>query len=355
MAPLLIQIPPAATPDQDPVTMEGSFSCKDDDGNSSSSGVSGGGGHFLGEQEEAASVPPEHAPGAPPAPPFLPAGPTPDTKLSPTSAASTRTTGTPSSPSPKRSGRRSVQKRVVSIPIADAEGSRAKGCSEGAPPSDSWAWRKYGQKPIKGSPYPRGYYRCSSSKGCPARKQVERSRDDPSMLVVTYACEHNHPGPLPKNNHHHHNQQQPSPAAARSSQKPSPPERDPDPPALPAPPLSSSPASADLDDSSFAADLLGEEHSLGMMPDEFGWFSDVSASPPPAEAFLGSLMMPTVLMEDDVELGGGDGAGDEESSLFAGLGELPEYAVVFRRVRMQMAAREDPRSVAAAPCCGSTG
>ncbi|WVZ11562.1 hypothetical protein V8G54_016092 [Vigna mungo] len=36
--------------------------------------------------------------------------------------------------------------------------------------SDPWAWRKYGQKPIKGSPYPRSYYRCSSSKGCLARK-----------------------------------------------------------------------------------------------------------------------------------------------------------------------------------------
>ncbi|KAG5028764.1 hypothetical protein JHK87_012278 [Glycine soja] len=28
----------------------------------------------------------------------------------------------------------------------------------------------------------RGYYRCSSSKACPARKQVERSRTDPNML-----------------------------------------------------------------------------------------------------------------------------------------------------------------------------
>nr|DAD48212.1 TPA_asm: hypothetical protein HUJ06_018149 [Nelumbo nucifera] len=98
--------------------------------------------------------------------------------------------------SPKKS-RRAVQKRVVSVPIGDVDGSRLKG--ETAPPSDSWAWRKYGQKPIKGSPYPRGYYRCSSSKGCPARKQVERSRVDPTMLVITYACEHNHPWPASRN------------------------------------------------------------------------------------------------------------------------------------------------------------
>ncbi|XP_022147246.1 WRKY transcription factor 22 [Momordica charantia] len=61
--------------------------------------------------------------------------------------------------------------------------------------SDIWAWRKYGQKPIKGSPYPRGYYRCSSSKGCMARKQVERNRSDPGMFIVTYTAEHNHPAP----------------------------------------------------------------------------------------------------------------------------------------------------------------
>lgn len=44
--------------------------------------------------------------------------------------------------------RRSLQKRVVSVPIK-------KGGDTNAPPSDSWAWRKYGQKPIKGSTYPR--------------------------------------------------------------------------------------------------------------------------------------------------------------------------------------------------------
>lgn len=45
----------------------------------------------------------------------------------------------------------------------------------------------------------RGYYRCSSSKGCSARKQVERSRADPNMLVITYTSEHNHPWPTQRN------------------------------------------------------------------------------------------------------------------------------------------------------------
>uniref|UniRef100_A0A7N0R9Z9 WRKY domain-containing protein n=1 Tax=Kalanchoe fedtschenkoi TaxID=63787 RepID=A0A7N0R9Z9_KALFE len=60
-------------------------------------------------------------------------------------------------------------------------------------PPDDYSWRKYGQKPIKGSPYPRGYYKCSSMRGCPARKHVERSLEEPTMLIVTYEGEHNHP------------------------------------------------------------------------------------------------------------------------------------------------------------------
>ncbi|KAK8512444.1 hypothetical protein V6N13_083007 [Hibiscus sabdariffa] len=59
-------------------------------------------------------------------------------------------------------------------------------------PPDDYSWRKYGQKPIKGSPHPRGYYKCSSVRGCAARKHVERALDDPGMLIVTYEGDHNH-------------------------------------------------------------------------------------------------------------------------------------------------------------------
>lgn len=98
--------------------------------------------------------------------------------------------------------RKSQTKKVVCIPapVAAPPGVGGRPSTSGeVVPSDLWAWRKYGQKPIKGSPYPRGYYRCSSSKGCSARKQVERSRTDPSMLVITYTSDHNHPWPTQRN------------------------------------------------------------------------------------------------------------------------------------------------------------
>ncbi|CAN0860174.1 Probable WRKY transcription factor 11 [Linum grandiflorum] len=67
-------------------------------------------------------------------------------------------------------------------------------------PADEYSWRKYGQKPIKGSPYPRGYYKCSTMRGCPARKHVERATDDPAMLIVTYEGEHRHAQPAVHDN-----------------------------------------------------------------------------------------------------------------------------------------------------------
>ncbi|CAN1765873.1 Probable WRKY transcription factor 74 [Linum perenne] len=37
-----------------------------------------------------------------------------------------------------------------------------------------------------------GYYKCSSLRGCPARKHVERCVEEPAMLIVTYEGDHNH-------------------------------------------------------------------------------------------------------------------------------------------------------------------
>lgn len=220
--------------------------------------------------------------------------------------------------SPKRS-RRAVQKRVVSVPIGEGDGSKVKG--EGAPPSDSWAWRKYGQKPIKGSPYPRGYYRCSSWKGCPARKQVERSRVDPSMLVVTYACDHNHPWPISKNPTNHHVSTATSP-----------------PPDLQPKPDQQTPFS---DPTQVQPDhnFTDMETDAALLTDDFGWFSDVPSSPTKdtllespicsaADSAVASVIFPMR---------------EEDESLFADLGELPESSVVLR-----CHLRE-------APWCGSTG
>ncbi|KAL7603714.1 probable WRKY transcription factor 7 [Lactuca sativa] len=75
--------------------------------------------------------------------------------------------------------KRVIRVKAISMKLADI-------------PPDDYSWRKYGQKPIKGSPHPRGYYKCSSVRGCPARKHVERALDDPSMLIVTYEGDHNH-------------------------------------------------------------------------------------------------------------------------------------------------------------------
>ncbi|XP_076920225.1 putative WRKY transcription factor 7 [Bidens hawaiensis] len=67
-------------------------------------------------------------------------------------------------------------------------------------PADDYSWKKYGEKKIEGSIYPRVYYKCSIGKGCPARKSIELAKDNSKMLLVTYAGEHRHrvvPTPVP--------------------------------------------------------------------------------------------------------------------------------------------------------------
>nr|GMD51255.1 probable WRKY transcription factor 2 isoform X1 [Ipomoea batatas] len=46
----------------------------------------------------------------------------------------------------------------------------------GAPADDGYNWRKYGQKQVKGSEYPRSYYKCTHP-NCQVKKKVERSHE----------------------------------------------------------------------------------------------------------------------------------------------------------------------------------
>uniref|UniRef100_J3L3R4 WRKY transcription factor WRKY51 n=1 Tax=Oryza brachyantha TaxID=4533 RepID=J3L3R4_ORYBR len=275
----------------------------------SSPTMSGGGVQKAGEGVVVAAV---DCPGSP---------------VSPSPAAQRSAAGAAASPSGRP--RRSAQKRVVTVPLADVSGPRPKGVGEGNTPTDSWAWRKYGQKPIKGSPFPRAYYRCSSSKGCPARKQVERSRADPETVIVTYSFEHNHSAMAPRAQ----NRQ------AAAPQKPKAPTCRP-----PEPVLEPEETHHGIPAGPAAGGGAG-------VRDEFRWLYDVvsvtsSTSPSDIDAaddmqlydqpmFFGGAVVDTAAVLPD-EFGdavgglGGEVLGEEEA-MFEGLGELPECAMVFRR------------------------
>lgn len=64
------------------------------------------------------------------------------------------------------------------------------------PVDDGYNWRKYGQKQVKGSEYPRSYYKCTHL-NCPVKKKVERSHDG-HVTEIIYKGQHNHE--LPQSN-----------------------------------------------------------------------------------------------------------------------------------------------------------
>ncbi|XP_041008279.1 probable WRKY transcription factor 3 isoform X2 [Juglans microcarpa x Juglans regia] len=63
------------------------------------------------------------------------------------------------------------------------------------PADDGYNWRKYGQKQVKGSEYPRSYYKCTHL-NCPVKKKVERSPDG-QVTEIIYKGQHNHELPQP--------------------------------------------------------------------------------------------------------------------------------------------------------------
>ncbi|XP_054777283.1 WRKY transcription factor SUSIBA2-like [Prosopis cineraria] len=60
---------------------------------------------------------------------------------------------------------------------------------------DGYNWRKYGQKQVKGSEYPRSYYKCTHP-NCQVKKKVERSLDG-QITEIIYKGTHNHGKPQP--------------------------------------------------------------------------------------------------------------------------------------------------------------
>lgn len=72
----------------------------------------------------------------------------------------------------------------------DEEGGDQKGNGD-----DGYNWRKYGQKQVKGSEFPRSYYKCTST-NCPVKKKVERSHEG-HITEIIYKGAHNHPKPPP--------------------------------------------------------------------------------------------------------------------------------------------------------------
>ncbi|XWS51640.1 hypothetical protein CRYUN_Cryun11dG0001000 [Craigia yunnanensis] len=65
----------------------------------------------------------------------------------------------------------------------------------GALSEDGYNWRKYGQKQVKGSEYPRSYYKCTHPT-CQVKKKVERSHEG-HITEIIYKGAHNHPKPPP--------------------------------------------------------------------------------------------------------------------------------------------------------------
>ncbi|CAK7353934.1 unnamed protein product [Dovyalis caffra] len=80
--------------------------------------------------------------------------------------------------------------QVINQQNSHHETSRPRVVME-APFADGYNWRKYGQKPVKGSKNSRSYYRCVHS-SCDAKKKVQHCEQSGRVVDVVYIGDHNH-------------------------------------------------------------------------------------------------------------------------------------------------------------------
>lgn len=134
------------------------------------------------------------------------------------------------------------------------------------------------------------------------------------MLLITYSCEHNHPWPLPSTStstsrNHHHNSK-----AAKPDPQPEP-EPEPEP---------------EHEEEKFT-DLADHDNTLmTTSADEFTWFGEMETT---TSTILESPIFADRSQTDCDNLSMFFPMGEEDESLFADLGELPECSMVFRRHR----------------------
>ncbi|KAM5585341.1 putative WRKY transcription factor 20 [Rosa sericea] len=70
-----------------------------------------------------------------------------------------------------------------------------KGSGPSVSSDDGYNWRKYGQKHVKGSEFPRSYYKCTHP-NCEVKKLFERSHEG-HITEIIYKGTHDHPKPQP--------------------------------------------------------------------------------------------------------------------------------------------------------------
>ena len=138
------------------------------------------------------------------------------------------------------------------------------------------------------------------------------------MLVVTYSCEHNHPWPPPSRSTHHHNHNSSS-FPKHTTTKPE--------------VSTTQPEDPEPEPTEEKSTDLGNGESLisnTTTSDEFSWFGEMETTTSStiletpifaeaaADADMASMFFPMR---------------EEDESLFADLGELPECSLVFRHHR----------------------